>query len=239
MTTFQQVASSRTNLITNPSFEVDATGWNSLHGSVFLTYTQHVFGTASGNLQSNGGGVDGLYFYTSETGLQPTPNQTYTFSIYVAQDAANPISKDFRASIEWYNNGSFISAVSGATATPSVVTSGWTRFSVSGVAPAGATRATPTIYSLSATAAGDSFFFDGALFEQSTTVNDYFDGSTAGFTQANLATNPSFETASGTVNVRTNIILNPSFEGPNTSYWGGNGSGTILSSTTEKYIGSA
>jgi hypothetical protein len=170
-------------------------------------------------LQSDGGGVDGLYFYTGETGLTPTPGQTYTFSIYVAQDAANPISKDFRASIEFYNNGSWISTINGASATPAVSGSGWTRFSATGIAPAGATRATPTIYSTSATAASDSFFFDGALFEQSATVNDYFDGTTAGFTQANLVNNPSFETG--------------------TAGWVAGTNTTIAQNTFNNYVGNA
>lgn len=67
------------------------------------------------------------------------------------------------------------------------------------------------------------------------TVKVYKVEGISGGVTTNLATNPSFETTSGTVEVWRNLVLNPSFENSTTG-WGG--SGATLERTTSIHHGS-
>jgi len=173
----------RTNLVTNPSLEANATGWSSYAGvggaTTAALVTDPYVGLQSWKLTwttatSSAGG--GPYF----AGAAVTVGQTYYSSAYVKASKNQTI----QATIEWKNaGGSLVSAIAG---TATAVTAGaWTRISVTGVAPATAVTATLTFYVASTGstwAINDTMQIDGLLFEKSSTLGTYFDGSTTNTT---------------------------------------------------------
>jgi hypothetical protein len=169
----------RENLSQNPSFEVNITGWLCNLGTLARSTAQFYSGTASllCTVSTSSGGF-GPYHTTYTGGRIPVvAGQTYTWSMYV-RDINTAVS--YQATVEFYNSltaGSNVGVISG-TATP-INNTGWTRVTVTGVAPAGALGAIPTIYSATGATVGTQAYFDGALFEQETAFN--------------LVNNPSFD----------------------------------------------
>lgn len=168
------------NYITNPSFETNVTGWTTRNVSAATSSSQALYGSKSAYLTIAGSATTSGISVSPTTAYMPpvTAGQTYTYSIYVKDvDTA----KQYKSSIDFYDSTpTFItgSGVSGNTTT--VTTGSWTRVTVTAVAPVGAKYARPYTYSATAFIAGDAgkhVYFDGAMFEQSISVNDYYDGS--------------------------------------------------------------
>ena len=159
----------RKNLITNPSFENGVTGW-SYNLCTFVASTAQAFTSSTSGLMTAGaaGGGVGPYYQN----ISVTAGKTYTASIYVKDISTNAT---YDASIWWYNGSTALDWHHG-TAT-AVNSSGWTRISFTEIAPATATNAWVIFQSNSGQAVGTQAYFDGAMFEQSSTLNDYFDGS--------------------------------------------------------------
>ena len=161
----------RTNLITNPSFETNTSGWLSAGSSVTRDTSQFYSGTASARIQSAGPGDSSIYFVESPftPTISATAGQTYTFSIYVKQESG---SSTAYVSINWRNssNDSISSNSSSEIATNS---SGWTRVTLTATAPANTAFAVPSIFLY-----GKPAYIDAALFEQSGTANEYIEGTT-------------------------------------------------------------
>lgn len=170
----------RRNIVTNPAFSTNTSGWSALFG-----------GGAAGTLIRTAGGmpagVAGAYgnltLTTAGTWWRAgtdtpvgsvTPGETYTLSGWIRGKTAT----DGRLLIVWRDAaGGAVSEVS----TPNLSVSGtWTRYSLTAVAPAGASYAR-TQFGRTGGAAGDWLHVTGALFERSTTVGDYFDGGTPPF----------------------------------------------------------
>lgn len=167
----------RENLSQNPSFEVNITGWLCNLGTIARSTAQFYSGTASALCTvSTASGGFGPYHTTYTGGRIPVvAGQTYTWSMYV-KDINTSVS--YNATVEFYNSlsaGTNVGTVTG-TATP-VNTTGWTRISVTALAPAGALGAIPTIYSTTAPTVGTQAYFDGALFEQEDVFNFIPNGS--------------------------------------------------------------
>lgn len=170
------------NWIVNPSEESNTTGWTTRYGTLAKNTSAAQFGTAAGlftfNYSLSGTTTSGVSVSPTATYMPPvTPGETYTYSIYV-KDVNT--AKQYKSYIDFYDSTpAFISGsgVSGVSTT--VTTSGWTRVSVTAVAPAGAAYARPYTYAQGVTSAdaNKTVYFDGALFEQSIGVNDYYDGS--------------------------------------------------------------
>lgn len=158
----------RTNLVTNPSVEISISGWAS-GGTLTQSSTFAYAGTYSARTQiisavttdTNCGDLTGI-----------VAGQTYTFSAYVRSSVA----RNARVYIAWLNGGTFISNTIGTTSTTS--TSGFTRFTVTGVAPSTATVARPTLQVLSPSI-GDFIYMDALLLESSASALPYFDGTYA------------------------------------------------------------
>jgi hypothetical protein len=158
----------RTNLVTNPSVEVSTSGWASggtlTQSSTFAysgTYSARAEITSAVTTDTNAGNLAGII-----------AGQTYTFSVYVRSS----IARSFRVYISWLNGASFISNTIGTTSTTS--TTGFTRFTVTGVAPATANGARPTMQVLSPSIS-DLIYLDGLLFENAASALPYFDGTYA------------------------------------------------------------
>lgn len=162
----------RTNLIANPSFETDTTGWFA-NGST-NTRVAGTWGTGSWVYQvvATGTGLSGAY--SSYASFSVSAGQTFTASFY-----AKSISGTLRTlqiGIAWFNAGG--SQISTSTATQ-VLSTNSQRWSVTGTAPALATSALVTAYTTSTGTAGDTWQIDSCLVEQASSALPYFDGTYA------------------------------------------------------------
>ena len=170
---YSPATKTRTNLITNPSFEVNTTGWSANSASAAVRSTAQAYVGSASLLGTSNGVVN----FGPWSNPQPAviAGNTYTGSGYV-RDINTGIG--YRALIQWLNSSDAIISTSfGVTATPT--NTGWTRFSVTATAPAGAVKAVLAIYSATAGTNGTQAYFDGFLFEQSSTLDTYFDGDTS------------------------------------------------------------
>jgi len=165
-------STTRTNLVPNPSFETNTTGWNP-NGSV----NTRVAGTwGSGNwvyrIVANTTGNSGTF--TNNNIFPVTVGQSYMASL-----SAKSISGSLRllyVGIVWYNAaGAQISFVM----TNKALTTGVQIFSSTGTAPALAVTGGLFAYTLSGGLAGDTFEMDSVLVETGSTLLPYFDGTYA------------------------------------------------------------
>lgn len=201
----------RTNLITNPSFEANTTGWTANGATATRVTTEAVRGTASAQVA-----VTSVYGNIFSDKFPITASATYTASGYIK--AAAGVTVEFRL-FEYDSSNASIGtntfvAVNGNGA--------WQRVSVTRTMLSnGATAA----IRIAGTAAGVTFYADGVLLELGSTVGDFFDGS---FSPAG-----DFSYAwTGTANASTSIQ-----RGATVASWAGNGIST--QSRSEKYVGSA
>lgn len=195
---FTQLANARVNLCTNPSLEMDTTGWGS--SSSFWTNTStiarstawSVVGSASLLCTTPGSAAtEGCWFRGGVLA-----NTTYTVSATIKSVSGRPITLHLR---DETNN------VSG-TASTSVSAGNVVR--VSATITTGASAATLLVaFGGDATVAASKFYVDALLIEQTSTVNPYFDGThDLTVSRTNLCTNPSFEIdTSGWIAVGTNL----------------------------------
>lgn len=158
----------RTNLVTNPSFEVTTSPWGSSRVVLSRSSTYSYSGSYSalGTCDTNG------IAFTFLTGTPISAGVQYTFSGY----CRSSVSRLTRVFVQWFNGGTYISDMQGALTLSS--TTGFTRFSVTGTAPAGANNCTILTQQLSAVI-GDQHYWDGFLLEASSSALPYFDGTYA------------------------------------------------------------
>ena len=263
----------RTNLISNPGFE-DGTGfWNAKNGTLLSAETSSALMTGStriGRFLPTSVGSNAIY---TNWIRNLKPGKEYTFSIYVI---APSVGSTATANIEWDMpksidkqqaittsttagyEGKYRPTVSKIVSSSPVPfsTLSWTRISVTGTAPDFTTvNGFPSaIVSVTFTAGSTNefWYFDCALFEESPTVNTYFQGNggiTPAFTipsggsLASIITDdfiPVSDTAWET-KARTNFVYNPSFENSTNFYTTtstGTGSSATLSTITSETVGS-
>lgn len=163
------LATVRTNLMPNPSFETNTTGWIGDTGYATIsrsTATAYV-GTAC-LLNTHTAAYGGDVF----SGFIPiTGSSTYTAQVQVKAVSATASQQVL---IYWYNAGStYLGDSAGSYATNS--TSTWTLLSVTGTAPPSATQCRVVFHS----AATNNTYLDAFMLEKSSTVGTYFDGATA------------------------------------------------------------
>ena len=161
--------SNRINLLTNPSFEVNTTGWSC--------------STANATVATSATGA--LSFSTTSLTLTPTvagavtletpqltnlvPGSEYALSFYAKRTGAATTAT---ANVSWYTEGgTFISTTAG-TATNVGTTFG--RVSLVATAPANAKNAIVKVSWAGGT--GNVLFVDAVLFERASYVAPYFDG---------------------------------------------------------------
>lgn len=154
------------NLVANPSFEVDTTGWSAFNsGTLSRVTSQQYSGTASLQVVSSGGANSGVQgaLYTSLTA-----SSSYTYSVYFKA----PIGVFVGLQLDSYTTG--LAYV--ATAFGQLVGNGaWQRLSVT--APLGSTETAlrPYIY---VNNNAQTFYLDAAMLQVGSTAISYFDGST-------------------------------------------------------------
>jgi hypothetical protein len=210
--------STRTNLITNPSFEVDTTGWSS-GGAAAPTLTRTTAQSYSGvasllSTATASGGARANFFGVVNTPV--TAGLTYTISAYT-KAATTARSVDYI--IDWYTSGGvFISTSISGVSTNS--TSAWTRATpYSVVAPVGAGLAIPCVR-FAGVVVSEAHYLDAVLFEQSSSALPYFDGT---YDDAYTGYTLTFQAWNGTADTSTS-----------TTVWGLNtsGTGSALGDTT-------
>ena len=169
----------RTNLITNPSLETNTSLWSANGGAITRITTDSLYGSASLQMViTNPVLLQGVVI-SSGNRLPITAGQTYTLSVYIKVPTGQPDVTLDADMLFWdaISGGAIINSVDGANAT---ITSadGWVRFSVTGTAGVGATHVAARFGFPATPAAGTyTYLLDGIMLEQSSTLNDYFDGS--------------------------------------------------------------
>jgi hypothetical protein len=200
--------STRTNLITNPSFETNTTPYSAINGATIVRTTSEFYsGTASLQVTNSASTSTGFSGYSAAT-LSVSEGLSYTLSYYVkAQTATIPSMYCF---IVWLNSGG--SEISRNNSAQITATTTWQRVSVTANAPVGAVSAALRFARASAATAGTIWFADGILFEQASSALPYFDGT---YDDAYTGYTLTFQAWNGTADTSTS-----------TTVWGLNSSGT-------------
>jgi hypothetical protein len=186
----------RTNLVTNPNFEVNTTGWTG-SGTFARTTAEFYSGVASLSLTYTGAGV---VLVQQSPRINVTAGLQYTASFYLKQsvDAGNLI-----CNFMWYNSGgSLILDDSHQTNNP---TTAWQRFSQTRTAPANAVSCLFRIYQFNGEGGGAVAtvnYVDAVLVEQALSALPYFDGTYAdtytGYTLTEQAWNGTADASTST-----------------------------------------
>jgi hypothetical protein len=195
----------RTNLLTNPNFEVGTTDWVGRNAATIARSTaQSYVGTASLQITTSASNNNGA---TASPATTITVGNTYTLSAYVRTDTGT--LTNCYALIIWQNGGVEVSRVTGTFTT---VTTSWARITATGVAPVGALVAEISIVRNTSTA-GLIWFADAILFESASSALPYFDGTYADTYTGYTLTSQAW---SGTANASTSTAnwgLTSSFVG--------------------------
>lgn len=187
--TSSSVSQVRTNLLTNPSFETNVTGWTGTFTGAALSSvaTTSMFGTKSMQMTQNTGGQYQMTAVSSK--MTVTPGEMYAASAYAKADATLPANSSVAVYFYWYDSGNnFIGGWQGWPGT-TMNTSTFVRGTATGRAPSNAAKAEMVINIMSGstqTLNVAKAYVDGAMFEKARTIGTYFDGSTtqAGYTYA-------------------------------------------------------
>jgi hypothetical protein len=161
-------STTRTNLVPNPSFETNTTGWGTTRNTLTQSATYSYSGSYSGlSTVTTAGNVS-----ITSPSISVTPNVSYTLSAY----CRSSVSRTTRVFIAWYNGATFVSNSLGTLSASS--TSAFTRFSVTGTAPATANNCFVVTQHLSSQI-GDLQYWDAFLLEAASSALPYFDGTYA------------------------------------------------------------
>lgn len=175
---------SRTNFVVNPSFEINTNGWTALTSSAISRITTDFYVgepayKACLRVASSGATLKDVGFITAAANRTfSTSGRVYTASAYV-KALVSQVS--IKIGIVFYNSaGDVIKTV--YSYSPRVVNADglWARVSIIGTQAPNATASIGVIVaSASAMTSGQAFLVDGVLGERSSTLGDYFDGSTS------------------------------------------------------------
>jgi len=202
---FEGTISTATNLISNPSFDVNTNDWvvgSAGSPTISRVTTQNYVGSTSASLQFvNPTGVQyaSILNKPSGTRLAVTAGYKYTFSFYI---------KNSTSTSQWFGSLKGYNAASGGSQTPildgsavTISTGYWTRLSVTATIPAGVTHLECLITNASTDATNATVFVDGVLLEQSSVLRDYFD------TTTNLTLNTIRVSAASTTDFANGTVL--------------------------------
>lgn len=194
----------RTNLVTNPSFEVNTAGWTVIGGLATLSRitSDNMFGVACAQIVravNSGGAVNHGLDTNSASYFPISAGLSYMASAYVKAVSGSP---DLFITIAWHTAaGAYISE--NGISVVSVGTT-WQRISASGAAPATAAFARILVReNISALEAAATWLVDSVLLEQSSTLKTYFDGS-----YSDSGINFTSRLWNGTANASTSTITN-------------------------------
>lgn len=182
----------RTNLISNPSFEVNTSGWVENAGqAIALDSTNKFIGLNSLRITATNGFVILLVNgYTSATWVPVNSGQTYTASLYAMSTNTRELAS---IQINWYTStSSFIASISGSSMP---LSESWQRYGIGGIAPSNAAFCSIDFRVQNPGGSRTlSANVDAVLMEQSSFLSDYID--TTGSTFTNLT---EWKNSAGTV----------------------------------------
>jgi hypothetical protein len=178
-----------TNIITNPSFETNATGWTGTSSTIARSTSFEYLGLNS--LKVTPSANTGKVSFTATT----VNSTVYRFSAYVYTE----VTKNLRVAIT-------SPTTNGTTTTVPYNT--WTRLDVSFTA--NSTSTTVNIESIDST---DVFYVDAVMLEASANLNDYFDGSSYLGTWTGSAHASTSTTTGGTAAQWIQVRANSALEG--------------------------
>ena len=164
----------RNNLIVNPSFKTNTTGW-SVTGSSTLSRitTDYFYGSSCLQVAkaaaSNSGAV-------TSSRILVTQLLSYALGVYV-KIAATEEPGTLVARVQWYDSATAGSLISTSNTISLVVIPGddWVRLTGVFTAPSTALSALISIVQPTAGTAAETFYVDAVLFEQATYLNEYID----------------------------------------------------------------
>jgi hypothetical protein len=171
----------RVNYITNPSFEVDTTGWSGVSSGT-ITRTTDEFNTGSASLSVTNASSSGAQFGNSGTMIPLVAGGgTYYISAYVKLASGNSAANYYLRQLQYEEQSSTSTVGSGNVGTQNLSYTGeWVRLSGSFTKNAGANFAIIRVVTNSSTS-GEIFYVDSVMLEKSNTLGTYFDGSSNGF----------------------------------------------------------
>jgi hypothetical protein len=164
------VKADRVNLVPNPSFEVNTTGWSpNANCTIARSTAQAYTGTAS--LEMTATALGNMQAYHVNNRFPVTPGSTYTAQM---RYRPNTTPRNVRVFIGWYTSaGAFISSSVGPLA--SEVSGEWVLATGTAVAPSNAASGVVFSY-VDAAAAGEVHYIDAVMVEAGSEVGTYFDG---------------------------------------------------------------
>lgn len=174
----------RTNIANNPSFESNLNNWdpNGTGTTITRISTDAKYGTYCLKCTTGSGNNSGVLFAnTSGQRMSITPETEYTISAYVKIPAGSP-SKTLRLRIREYEQVTGGAALPERSQIPLTFSSSddWVRFSYTFVSDEDANALGIEINQETGNQAGDIFYVDALLIENTTSlspkVNRYFDG---------------------------------------------------------------
>jgi hypothetical protein len=167
---------SRTNLITNPNFETNSTGWGSTGAATISRVTTDAYiGTASVQVTlTNPGNGSGLQNFASGLRIPVSENSTYIISAYVKQTSGTTIGVDIDT-FYYDSSNVLISSSDGAN---TALNGSWQRISRSITTPANTAFMGIDIGVQQAYTGTFVYLVDAVLVETGSTLLPYFDGST-------------------------------------------------------------
>lgn len=181
----------RTNLISNPSFKTNTTGWSGT-GSATLARitTDYVFGGACLEVTKSNTTNSGAVLSSR---VAVTASLSYATSAYVKVPTGEQASS-VRIKVDWYTALSGGSLISSSLSELAVMDPGsdWVRIGEVATAPVTAVAALVSVIQPTAGTVSKKFLVDGVLFEQASQVNLYTDDFTQGYetTTVNKALTP-------------------------------------------------
>lgn len=165
------------NLVTNPSFETNTTGWVTGSGTLVRSTAQSYTGSASGLYTTTAATPSSNYVYQNPA-MAVVAGRTYTAQARVRMSTATPRALRLRLQ---FLDGSGVQVGTVAVGDTATIGSAWTRITATGTAPAGAVTARFFVVNNDASVVvGDAWHIDAAMLEEAATASDYLDGDTAG-----------------------------------------------------------
>ena len=165
----------RENLIVNPSFKTNTTGWSLTGGSTIARIiTAEAFSGESCLQVTKAAAASSGAITTNRVAV--TAGLDYAVSAYVKVPNLQQTGS-FTVNIAWYTAATGGTLVSTSTSTSIEVSPGddWTRLTKVAVAPATAVAATVSIVQPTAGTAAKKFLIDAVLLEQESYINEYFE----------------------------------------------------------------
>lgn len=163
----------RTNLVLNPSAELNATGYNKNSGGETLirSLSYARFGIASIYLETTAGvGIEGWYYPgVGTSGIAVSPSTAYTISAYVRASAAYNLA----LRLSWYTAAGASISSDTLNFTASTI---FTRHWLTATSPGTAAFVAIALLEPSGSATPISYFTDGLMLTQTNYLLSYFDG---------------------------------------------------------------